>query len=191
MPTKRRPQLVSLREWYEQRLGPDDLLESKRQLFGEETRRSDWGESVSLVPLPNPAKERYMALVGKWREDCAGGAKVWASRGAADAASAEVKLSPTDWWCVVPNPTLNTMLLPNGAVGPSGRRINITWFNVNMATDVVEALERFAEAHPGAGYHQTEQAIMEETGATQRAVRTARGKVERQRKRGRPKTQQD
>ena len=143
------------------------------------------------TPLPNPARERVRALVGKWREDCAGGVKVWGRRGAADAAVEEVNLSATDWRRVLPNPTQNTMVLPGGAVGPGGRAVNIKWFDVEMEKDVVEAIEHFRAAHLEATYLQTEQAIMKETGASQREVRAAQGKVKPQREPGRPKKQED
>jgi hypothetical protein len=187
MPAKR-PPCVSLGEWFEERLEPGDLLERNRTRFQEvKVVGSFWEESDGLVRLPNPARDRFRALVPKWREACAGGLKVWARRGAADAAVTEVTLSPTDWQRVWPYPTHNTMVLPRGTVGPDGRPIDIKWFDVQMEKDLIDAIKRFRAAHPEATYLQTEQAIRKETGASQREVRAALGNVPPLRKPGKPK----
>ena len=191
MPARKLLPRVSLREWFEQRLEPDDLLERKRLKIRESTLPGPWGRSIDPVPQPNPARERYQVLVDKWREACAYRVAVWASRSAADTPLQRVELPHGAWQQMVPDPLKGRMTLPAGKVAANGRLIPITWFNVEMEYDLIGAVERFREANPEADYHEQEKGIMDKTGATQDAVRAALGKVKPQRTSGRPKKQED
>jgi hypothetical protein len=191
MPAKKSPPRVSLREWFEQRLEPNDLVERHRLQVPELTLGSDWASSIDPVPPPHPARDRFRALVDKWREACAYRVAVWASRNAMDAAQKRVELPKAAWRRMVPDPLQGKMTLPGGKVRANGRPLPITWFNVEMEHDLIEATERFGEANPNAGYHERVKGVMDQTGATQEAVREALGKVKPQRAPGRPKKQED
>ncbi len=191
-------QRVTLRAWFESAIAPYRLVAHPLPRHRPGVTHADGRFTPAQPAWSSPAQptaaeqQRLAAAHAELHEKWVTGAVVLWSRPTATARLRRIEAGETDKRLARFLPLLNQLRFPRDPPGAWHHDVQVEVVADRTRKNVpnpmlVEAIDRYQAEHPDAGYAETTNGVMAETGASQKAVRAAMSARVERRRWGRPK----